>query len=67
MLDFIQLDLLKTTSAILTYSAKTLFLTQKESLTEDIQCLTSRNIPSKSFIDNAKAVSGQAMLDIYIY
>ena len=61
VLDFIQLDLPKTTSAILTYSAKTLF--SKESPTEDIQCLTSRNIPSKSFVDNAKAVSGQAMLD----
>ena len=61
VLDFIQLELPKTSSAILTYPAKTLIL--NESPTEDIQCLTSCNLPSKTFIDNAKAVSGQAMLD----
>ena len=61
VLDFIKLELPKTTSAILTYSAKTWF--SKESPTEDMQCLISRNLPSKSFVDNAKAISGQAMLD----
>ena len=61
VLDFIQLELPKTSSAILTYSAKTLIL--NESPTEDIECLTSCNLPSKTFVDNAKAVSGQAMLD----
>ena len=61
ILNFIGLELPKTTPAILTYSAKTWFL--KESPTEDVQCLISRNLPSKSFIDDAKAVSGQAMLD----
>lgn len=60
VLDFIQqLELPKTTSAILTYSAKTLF--SKEGPIEDIQCLTSGNLPSKNFIGNAFAVSGQAM------
>ena len=61
VLDFIQLNLPKKTSAILTYSAMTWF--SKETPTEDIQCLISRNLPCKSFVDNAKAVSGQAMLD----
>ena len=61
VVDFIQLELPKKTSAILTYSAKTWF--SKQSPTEDIQCLVSRNLPSKNFVDNAKEVSGQAMLD----
>ena len=61
VVDFIQLELPKKTSAILTYSAKTWF--SKQSPTEDIQCLVSRNLPSKNFVNNAKEVSGQAMLD----
>jgi hypothetical protein len=61
VLDFIKLALPKTTSAILTYSAKKFF--SKESQNEDIQCLVSCDIPSKSFIDDAKLESGQAMLD----
>ena len=61
VLDLIGLELPKTTSDILTYSAKTWF--SKENPTEDIRCLISRNLPSKSFVDDAKAVSGQAMLD----
>ena len=61
VLDFIELELPKTPSAILTYSAKTWF--SKENPTEDIRCLVSRNLPSKTFVNDAKAVSGQAMLD----
>ena len=61
VLDFIGLELPKTTSAILTYSAKAWF--SKENPTEDIQCLTSRNLPSKSFIDDAKAVSWHTILE----
>ena len=50
VLDFIQLELPKTTSAILTlaYSAKAMF--SKEGPTEDIRCLTSRNLPSEKML-----------------
>ena len=63
VLDFIQLELPKTTSAILTYSAKTLF--SKESPTEDIQCPTSRNIPSVTVIAAASSVSVQLFQQVY--
>ena len=63
VLDFIQLELPKTTSAILTYSAKTLF--SKESPTEDIQCPTSRNIPSVTVIAAASNVGVQLFQQVY--
>ena len=58
---FISLELPTTIATLIEYSAKNCFL--KGEPTEDIQCLTKRNLPSHTFVDDMKSHFGQAILD----
>ena len=58
---FISLELPTTIATLIEYSAKNCFL--KGEPTENIQCLTKRNLPSRTFVDDAKSHFGQAILD----
>ena len=58
---FISFKLPTTIATLIEYLAKNCFL--KGEPTKDIQCLTKRNLPSCTFVDDAKSHFGQAILD----
>ena len=61
IIDFISLELPETIATLIDYSAKNCYL--KREPTEDIICLTKRNLPSRTFVNDAKSHFGQAILD----
>ena len=61
IIQFTELKLPETTSTLIEYAAKNSFSEQEA--TEDTSCLANRNLPSRTFVNNAKLAFGQAMLD----
>src|SRR5882762_4934347 len=61
VINFISLELPTTIATLIDYSAKNCFL--KVEPTEDIRCLTKRNLPGRAFVNDAKVHFGQAILD----
>ena len=61
IIEFTELKLPGTTSTLIEYIAKNCF--SEHEPTKDISCLANRNLPSRSFVDNAKSAFGQAILD----
>jgi hypothetical protein len=61
IVQFTELKLPDTTSILIGYAAKICF--SEYDVTEDISCLANRNLPSWTFVNDAKLAFGQAMLD----
>ena len=61
IIEFTELKLPETTSTLIEYAAQNYFF--EHDVTEDIKCLPNRNLPSRTFVNDAKLAFGQAMLD----
>ena len=61
IIQFAELKLPEITSTLIEFAAKNCFM--EHDVTEDISCLANRNLPSHTFVNDAKLAFGQAMLD----